>query len=44
MAKYQNKKSELSKSRFKDIFGDLSEASQIKLIESLSKIQTRARL
>ena len=44
MAQYQNKKSELTKSRFKEIFGDLPKESQIKLIECLSKIQKGARL
>ncbi len=44
MAKYQNKKSELSKHRFLEIFRDLSKETQIKLIDNISKIQKGARL
>jgi len=44
MAKYQNKKSNVTKSRFLQIFGDLPKGSQEKLIESLSKIQKEVSL
>ena len=44
MAKYQNKKRELSKSLFQQIFGDLSEETQIKLVETLSQIENVTRL
>ena len=44
MAKYQNKKNELGRRRFFEIFGDLSKEDQLKLIENLSKIEGVARL
>lgn len=44
MAKYQNTNNELSKKMFMEIFGNLSEESKIKLIESISKIQNATRL
>ena len=44
MATYQNKKSKLSGNRFRDIFKDLSKESQLRLIETLSKIKVGVRL
>jgi len=44
MASYQNKKSELARRRFLEMFGNLSEESQLNLIEKLSKIETVVRL
>ena len=44
MAQYQDKKNDLARTRFFDLFGDLSEESQLKLIECLSKIQKVVRI
>jgi len=44
MAKYQNKKSNLGKSRFFNLFKDLPKESQLNLIKILSNIEKEVRL
>jgi hypothetical protein len=44
MAQYQKENNELGKSRFFDVFGDLSKEDQLKLAETLSKITKVCKL